>query len=259
MSNWLKRGLVFAAAMVVLRLFQSALINAFQAMSGLISIVLLVLFCAAALAWGILDGRADARAEQDPDRRQDLAMTWLLAGLVAGVLSGAVSSLIAAFYSGLYTGGIINEVTTFAAFTALCVFLLAIIGVALGRWLVDRKAPPAPARGSEERADTDVFAAVRDDDRPTREAETPAARTEQHTQAAPTAVAVAEREPEREDRTEVIDTSRHSARTEAGPASEAPTEALRLPGHGGSSGSEDKTEAIRLHDDEETKPHPKQD
>src|ERR1700753_3741755 len=181
MSNWLKRGLVFAAAMVVLRLFQSALINAFQAQSGLISVVLLVLFLIAAFAWGYFDGRADAKAEQDPDRRQDLAMTWLLAGLVAGVLSGAVSSLIGSFYTGLYTGGVINEVTTFAAFTALCVFLLAIIGVALGRWLVDRKAPDAPARASDQtRADTDVFAAVRDDDRSTREA--PAGRTEERTE-----------------------------------------------------------------------------
>jgi hypothetical protein len=257
MSNWLKRGLVFAAAMVVLRLFQSALINAFQAMSGLISIALLLLFCLAALAWGYFDGRADARAERDPDRRQDLAMTWLLAGLVAGVLSGAVSCLIAVFYSGLYTGGLISEVTTFAAFTALCVFLLAIIGASLGRWMVDRNAPDEPARGSEERADTDVFAAVRGDDGPTRAAEVPAARTEERTQAAPTAVAVADRE----DRTEVIDTSRHSSRTEAGPESEAPTEAFRLPGHPGAAGTEDKTEVIRLRDadETETKPHPKHD
>jgi uncharacterized membrane protein len=261
MNKWMKRGLVFAAAMVVLRLFQSALINAFQAQSGLISVVLLVLFCIAAGAWGVLDGRADARAEPDPDRREDLAMTWLLAGLVAGVLSGAISSLISMFYSGLYTGGLINEVTTFAAFTALCVFLFAIVGVALGRWLIDRNAPDKPARdGDDERADTDVFAAVRAEERPTAVGESHAAQT----QAAPTAVATAERE----DKTEVIDTSKYqaptqAARTEAAPTqaapageSEAPTEAFRLPNTGG----EDKTEVIRTHDaSAETKPHPKQD
>ena len=114
--------------------------------------------------WGVLDGRADAVANPDPDRRQDLAMTWLLAGLLAGVLSGAVSWLIALLYDGLYTGGLISELTTFAAFTALAVFLPGVIGVAIGRWRVDRN-PPAPgaAAAAGERAETDVFSAVRDD------------------------------------------------------------------------------------------------
>ena len=61
----------------------------------------------------------------------------------------------------------LNELTTFAAFTALVVFLFAIAGAALGRFLVDRKAPPAPHHGTsagDDRADTDVFAAVRPDD-----------------------------------------------------------------------------------------------
>ena len=92
-------------------------------------------------------------------------MTWLLAGLFAGVVSGAVAWFIGLFYKNLYVEGLINEVTTFAAFTALLVFVSAIIGVAVGHWLVDRKSP-APSRhrdGDDERADTDVFAAVRDD------------------------------------------------------------------------------------------------
>jgi hypothetical protein len=57
-----------------------------------------------------------------------------------------------------------NEITTFAAFTALLTFVLAVIGVALGRWLVDRKTPDEPRKRhgeDDERADTDVFAAVR--------------------------------------------------------------------------------------------------
>ena len=139
MRDWMLRGLVFAGAMVVLRLVQGALINAWQTQSGLISIVLLLLFVIGVAVWGVRDGRADASANPDPDRRQDLAMTWLLAGLVAGILSGAVSWLIAQFYSAIYTGGLLNEVTTFAAFTALIVFLPGIIGVAVGRWRVDRQ------------------------------------------------------------------------------------------------------------------------
>jgi hypothetical protein len=166
MTNWMLRGLVFAAAMVVVRLFQGALINAWQTQAGVISIVLLTLFIAGVVAWGIIDGRADARANPDPDRRQDLAMTWLLAGLIAGVLSGTVAWLISVFYKSLYVGGLINELTTFAAFTALLVFVSGISGAAIGRWLVDRNPPAIRQRGNDDegRVDTDVFTAVRADE-----------------------------------------------------------------------------------------------
>jgi hypothetical protein len=227
--------------MVVLRLVQGALINAWQTQSGLISIVLLLLFVVGVAVWGVRDGRADAAANPDPDRRQDLAMTWLLAGLVAGILSGAVSWLIAQFYTAIYTGGLLNEVTTFAAFTALIVFLPGIIGVAVGRWRVDRQYEKEPekhhglAGGPERGADTDVFSAVRADDSPTGEIplDKGKAQTEQRT-----AVATAEREAP----TETIATG----------GSEAPTESFKLPGgKWGSSGSEDKTEVIRTRDTEQ--------
>ncbi len=165
MSKWLLRGLVFAALMVIVRLLQGALINAWETKAGLISVILVVAYAIVALVWGYVDGRADARDNPDPDRRQDLAMAWLLAGLFAGVVSGAVAWFIGIFYKNLYVEGLINELTTFAAFTALLVFIAAIIGVALGNWLVDRKTPEQPRRreGDDDRADTDVFAAVRDD------------------------------------------------------------------------------------------------
>ena len=164
MSKWLLRGLVFAALMVIVRLLQGAMINAWETKAGLISIVLVVLFAIAVFIWGILDGRTDARTNPDPDRRGDLAMTWLLAGLLAGVVSGAVAWFISLFYKSLYVEALLNELTTFAAFTALLVFLFAIAGVSLGRWLVDRKADQTPHlhhAHDEDRADTDVFAAVR--------------------------------------------------------------------------------------------------
>ena len=164
MSKWLLRGLVFAALMVIVRLLQGALINVFDTWAMTISIVLVVVFAIAALVWGYLDGRADARANPDPDRRGDLAMTWLLAGLFAGVVSGLVAWFISLFYDNLYAEGLLNEVTTFAAFTALVTFAFSIAGVSLGRALVDRKAPPLQRRGADaDRADTDVFEAVRDD------------------------------------------------------------------------------------------------
>ncbi|TAM69217.1 MAG: hypothetical protein EPN51_09880 [Mycobacterium sp.] len=207
------RGLVYAAAMVVVRLFQGALINAWQTQAGLFSVALLILFIIAVAVWGVLDGRADAIANRDPDRRGDLAMTWLLAGLVAGLLGGAVSWLIALVYNGLYTGGLINEVTTFAAFTALCVFLPGIIGVTVGRWRVDRQFEKTPEKhhglGAKQQrdSDTDVFTAVRGDDTPT--GEIPAA----HAEARTTAVATAEREGP----TETIAKTEDDPKTEAIP------------------------------------------
>ena len=225
MRSWILRGLVYAAAMVVVRLFQGALINAWQTNAGLISVVLLVLFIIGVVVWGVMDGRADARANPDPDRRGDLAMTWLLAGLLAGVLSGAVAWVIALFYNGLYTGGLLNELTTFAAFTALCVFLPGIIGVTIGRWRVDRKAPERGAGTDEERADTDVFSAVRADDAPT--GEIPTQRSGAHNEARTASVATAERE--------------EPAHRNA--ASESPTETIGKPG------DDPKTEVIRGRDE----------
>ncbi|OBA99777.1 hypothetical protein A5662_15055 [Mycobacteriaceae bacterium 1482268.1] len=171
MSKWLLRGLVFAALMVLIRLVQGVLINAWETKAAIISITLVVIYAVLVFIWGLADGRSDARANRDPDRRQDLSMTWLLAGLFAGIVSGAVTWLISLFYKGIYAGGLINELTTFAAFTALLTFLFAIAGVAIGHWLVDRKTPDEPrkrhgdaAEGEDERADTDVFAAVRHPD-----------------------------------------------------------------------------------------------
>lgn len=65
------RGLAFAALMVVVRLFQGAIINVWQTQAGLVSVVLLLVFIIAVVVWGLLDGRADAKANADPDRRQD--------------------------------------------------------------------------------------------------------------------------------------------------------------------------------------------
>jgi hypothetical protein len=228
MNKWMLRGLVFAAAMVVVRLLQGAIINAWPTQAGLVSLVLLFLFIVGVGVWGAIDGRADATANPDPDRRADLAMVWLLAGLVAGVLSGAVSWLVALFYKGLYTGGLLNEVTTFAAFTALCVFLPGIIGVTLGRWRTDRQFEKEPEKHhglgvKEERVDTDVFSAVRGDDAPT--GEEPVEHGAAQSDAQTAAVATAEREAP----TETIPTIEREAATEtiATPGDDAKTEVIR--------------------------------
>ena len=134
--------------MVIVRLVQGAMINAWETKALMISVSLVALYAIAVFLWGLADGRADARANPDPDRRADLAMTWLLAGLFAGVVSGLVAWFISLFYENLYVEALLNEVTTFAAFTALLTFLAAIAGVAVGHRLVDRPSPgdPSPRR-----------------------------------------------------------------------------------------------------------------
>ncbi|MDV3124873.1 B-4DMT family transporter [Mycobacterium sp. 21AC1] len=164
MSKWLLRGIVFTAVMVIVRLLQGALINASPGNAMWFSIGLVTLFVIAVFIWGYADGHGDARAHEDPDRRADLAMTWLLAGLFAGIVSGAVTWFIGLFYKSVYVEALLNEITTFAAFTALLVFVAGVAGVTLGRWLVDRKTPQVQrhhgAHVDDGRADTDVFAAV---------------------------------------------------------------------------------------------------
>lgn len=164
MHTWLLRGLAFAAGMVIVRVVQGTLINIYETKAGLISIALVVLFALAAFVWGLIDGRADANANPDPDRRRDLAMTWLLAGLIAGILSGLVTWIVSLFYKNVYAEGLISELTAYAAFTALVVFVPAIAAAAIGRFLVDRKRPQQPRR-REDGSTGDVFDAARDDDR----------------------------------------------------------------------------------------------
>jgi hypothetical protein len=164
MSKWLLRGVVFATAMVIVRLVQGVLINASPKNAIAFSVTLVAVFTIAVFIWGFIDGRADARRNADPDRRADLAMTWLLAGLFAGIVSGAVCWFIGVFYKSIYVEALLNEISTFAAFTALLMFVAAVAGVTLGRWLVDRRAPAVQrhhgTHADDDRADTDVFAAV---------------------------------------------------------------------------------------------------
>lgn len=164
MNMWLPRGLVLAAGMVLLRLVQGTLINTYPTKAGVISLVLVVLFGIGAFVWALLDGMSDARANPDPDRRRDLAMRWLLAGLIAGVLSGIVVWIISLVYRGVYAEGIVPELSVFAAFTALLVFLPAMLAVAVGRRMVDRTRPPQERRRVTDGVETDVFDAVRDDE-----------------------------------------------------------------------------------------------
>ncbi|HEU0189872.1 MAG TPA: B-4DMT family transporter [Mycobacterium sp.] len=173
MNKWLVRGLAFTALMYGVRLAQSVLMNLMPTHADVITVAVLLLGAPWALLWGWADGHADAKAHPDPDRRDDLAMIWLIAGVIAGALSGVLSVITALIYKGFYAGGLLEELSTFAAFTALIVFVPAMVGVALGRKLLDRKYAKLPVHhhglaaieaGEQPAAigtaPTDVFAAV---------------------------------------------------------------------------------------------------
>lgn len=173
MASWLVRGLVFAVLMIVIRVVQGLLIEIFPTHPGTVSFLVVLVLVIAAVVWGVRDGRDDATKNPDPDRRSDLAIVWLLAGLITGFVSGAVTWLISLLDKALYAGSLLNEISTFAAFSALVVFMSAIFGVTLGRWWVDRKRAKDPhaykhhgLAAQEEGADTDVFAAVGGGDAP---------------------------------------------------------------------------------------------
>ena len=55
MTNWMLRGLVFGAAMVVVRLFQGTLISVWQTHAALISIALLLLFIVGVVAFQLVE------------------------------------------------------------------------------------------------------------------------------------------------------------------------------------------------------------
>src|SRR5262249_13056570 len=144
-----------------------------------------------------------------------------------GVLSGAVAWLIGQFYKTMYVAGLLNELTTFAAFTALVVFVFAIIGVSLGRFLVDRryeKEHPVPTHEGAHGPDTDVFAgvgAVREASEATDVQPTPGGRTQEaplhegRTTEAPLDEGRTQETPHREGRTQ--EAPFHEGRTQEAP------------------------------------------
>jgi hypothetical protein len=140
MNAWILRALGLGGLVVVVRLLLGYAMLAWPTHSGWLRLLMFVVVLAAGLAWGFTDGRADRERFSDPEQGADLTMLWLKAAVVAGLGSGLVCWLLALIPSVEMGGNSIGfELTSGAAFIVLVVFLPALLGVALGRYVVNRR------------------------------------------------------------------------------------------------------------------------
>lgn len=104
-----------------------------QRIGGLLAVL------AVALLWSGIDA---LREDPDDDERDDLVLRWLkaavLAGPVAGLLGWAVEG---AFIDSVGTSALPGNIIGGGAFTALLIFIPALVGMMFGRWArADRRA-----------------------------------------------------------------------------------------------------------------------
>lgn len=93
-----------------------------------------------ALLWGGVDGLIDGRAHDDPDDYRDLTMVWLKAGLLAGLISAVVCWILGNWVmSGIGQNSLAIEIFAGGSFTTLLIFVPALAGAALGRFLTRRQ------------------------------------------------------------------------------------------------------------------------
>ena len=152
MNSWVLRAVVLGALTVVLRTLLGFGMIYWPTNGSWMRILCLVVLVVAGVAWGLLDGRGDRQANPDPERGgADLTMRWLKAGVAGGLGSGLVSWILEFLPKfDLGDNGLLFELTAGAAFIVLMIFIPAMIGVGIGRFLVSREqrkdeasAPPA--------------------------------------------------------------------------------------------------------------------
>ncbi|MCP2159167.1 hypothetical protein LX12_000331 [Williamsia serinedens] len=140
MVSWLIRGLPMAAVHIVARVLlgmaivHSPLNGTWWKTLAVAAVVIIPLI------WAGIDGIADARAHDDPDDYEDLTMRWLKAGLLAGVIAGIVGWALANHvFAGMGKNSFVIELFAGGSFTALLVFIPAMVGASVGRFFVRRQ------------------------------------------------------------------------------------------------------------------------
>lgn len=140
MTAWLLRALALGGLAVVLRVLLGFAMGFVPTFGVWLRLLCLVVLIGAAVAWGLVDGRADRRANSHPERGADLTILWLQAAVVGGIGCGLVSWLLD-FIPRVDLGdaGLLFEATAASAFIVLLIFVPALIGVAVGRRLARRE------------------------------------------------------------------------------------------------------------------------
>ncbi|KAA0023508.1 B-4DMT family transporter [Antrihabitans cavernicola] len=140
MSGWLVRGLGLALVNVVIRTVLGLAISEWPLHGSPLRWLSVAVMVLLGIVWGFFDGRRDRRKNPDPERGADLTMLWLKAAVLGGLVAGAVSWIVdQAPKFDLGDNPLFFELTSGAAWTILLIFIPALIGVALGRWLASRK------------------------------------------------------------------------------------------------------------------------
>lgn len=140
MNAWWLRAVVLGALVVALRAVLGFAMVYWPTHGALMRILCLIVLVAAIVSWGVLDGRNDRAASGDAERGADLTMMWLKAAVAAGIGSGLVTwilDFVPRFDLG--DNGLLFEVTAGASFIILLIFVPALIGVGIGRMLVERR------------------------------------------------------------------------------------------------------------------------
>lgn len=140
MTAWLLRALALGGLAVVLRVLLGFAIGFVPTFGVWLRLLCLVVLIGAAVAWGLMDGRADRRANPNPERGADLTILWLQAAVVGGIGCGLVSWLLD-FVPRVDLGdaGLLFEATAASAFILLLIFVPALVGVAVGRRMARRE------------------------------------------------------------------------------------------------------------------------
>ena len=140
MTAWLLRALALGGLAVVLRVLLGFAMGFVPTFGVWLRLLCLVVLIGAAVAWGLVDGRADRRANPNPERGADLTILWLQAAVAGGIGCGLVSWLLD-FIPRVDLGdaGLLFEATAASAFIVLLIFVPALVGVAVGRRLARRE------------------------------------------------------------------------------------------------------------------------
>ncbi|MGZ8179752.1 B-4DMT family transporter [Williamsia sp. SKLECPSW1] len=140
MLSWLLRGLPMAAVHIVARVLLGMALVHSPLHGTLWKTIAVAVVVVIPLIWGGIDGIVDARAHDDPDDYTDLTMRWLKAGLLAGVISAVISWGLANYvFNGMGENGFFIELFAGGSFTALLIFLPAMVGAGVGRYLARRQ------------------------------------------------------------------------------------------------------------------------